>query len=118
MRFVSLQSISSTESVNEKIVKKKLDLARETQNTRKNLLSLFPPNPTPNTSTIIDSLQKTQTTLSASLARARYGLIRELVEVFDIKQDRLSTARERGGEWRIVGFTFPVPGDMRRQSFD
>jgi hypothetical protein len=57
----------------------------------------------------------------AAIARARYGLVRELVEVFDIVEvgGRPSLAGKPGikGEWNIVGSVLPVPGDIRRESY-
>jgi len=68
----------------------------------------------------IDTLQKASLDTSLSLARARAGLVQELVEVFDIVEvgGRPSllgnTKMALKGEWKIVDAVFPVPGDVRR----
>ncbi|EIM81834.1 uncharacterized protein STEHIDRAFT_36371, partial [Stereum hirsutum FP-91666 SS1] len=56
--------------------------------------------------------------LSDTLARARSGLVSELVEVFNIVEvgGRPPIGRKAGikGEWTIEGLVLPVPGDIRR----
>ncbi|KAL0565136.1 hypothetical protein V5O48_016894 [Marasmius crinis-equi] len=56
--------------------------------------------------------------LSSNIARARVGLVQELVEVFNIVEvgGRPSVGGKAGakGEWTIGGLILPVPGDIRR----
>ncbi|KAF9501425.1 hypothetical protein BDN71DRAFT_1485980 [Pleurotus eryngii] len=56
--------------------------------------------------------------LSATLARARSGLVQELVEVFNIVEvgGRPPIGGKAGtkGEWTIGDLILPVPGDIRR----
>lgn len=58
------------------------------------------------------------TTLSDTIARARSGLVQELVEVFSVVEvgGRPPIGGKAGtkGEWTIGGLVLPVPGDMRR----
>ena len=53
--------------------------------------------------------------LSATIARARSGLVQELVEVFNIVQvgGRPPIGSKAGtkGEWKIGDLILPVPGD-------
>ena len=64
--------------------------------------------------TTIDTLHRTALDSALSLARARAGLVQELVEVFDIVEvgGRPSLGGRAGvkGEWNIVGNVLPVPG--------
>jgi len=59
--------------------------------------------------------------LSDTLARARTGLVSELVEVFNIVEvgGRPPIGGKAGsrGEWTIGDLVLPVPGDIRRQFF-
>ena len=59
------------------------------------------------------------TALSDTIARARVGLIQELVEVFDVVQvgGRPAVGGMKGakGEWSIGGLILPVPGDVRSE---
>ena len=56
--------------------------------------------------------------LSLSLARARSGLVQELVEVFNVVEvgGRPPIGGKAGtkGEWTIGDLILPVPGDIRR----
>jgi hypothetical protein len=56
--------------------------------------------------------------LSITLARARSGLVQELVEVFNVVEvgGRPPVGGKAGtkGEWTIGGLILPVPGDIRR----
>ncbi|TFK66596.1 hypothetical protein BDN72DRAFT_823180 [Pluteus cervinus] len=56
--------------------------------------------------------------LGASIARARYELVQELVDVFPVVEvgGRPPIGGKAGtkGEWTIGGLILPVPGDMRR----
>ncbi|EKM56262.1 uncharacterized protein PHACADRAFT_93087 [Phanerochaete carnosa HHB-10118-sp] len=58
------------------------------------------------------------TSLSDTIARARSGLVQELVEVFSVVEvgGRPPIGGKAGtkGEWTIGGLVLPVPGDMRR----
>ena len=62
-----------------------------------------------------------QAVLQDALARARSGLVQELVEVFSIVEvgGRPPLGGKAGtkGEWTIGGLVLPVPGDIRRKSF-
>ena len=59
------------------------------------------------------------TALSDTIARARSGLVQELVEVFSVVEvgGRPPIGGKAGtkGEWTIGGLVLPVPGDMRRE---
>lgn len=56
-----------------------------------------------------------------TIARARSGLVSELVEVFNIVEvgGRPPIGGKAGtkGEWTIGGLVLPVPGDIRRMWF-
>lgn len=58
------------------------------------------------------------TNLSNALARARSGLVQELVEVFNVVEvgGRPPIGGKAGtkGEWTIGDLVLPVPGDIRR----
>ncbi|KJA16727.1 hypothetical protein HYPSUDRAFT_91147 [Hypholoma sublateritium FD-334 SS-4] len=58
------------------------------------------------------------TSLSAAIARARSGLVQELVEVFNVVEvgGRPPIGGKAGtkGEWTIGDLILPVPGDIRR----
>jgi len=58
--------------------------------------------------------------LSQTIARARSGLVQELVEVFHVVEvgGRPAVGGRPGarGEWTIGGLVLPVPGDVRRTS--
>lgn len=57
--------------------------------------------------------------LSATVARARSGLVQELVEVFNVVEvgGRPPIGGKSGtkGEWTIGDLILPVPGDIRRE---
>lgn len=57
--------------------------------------------------------------LSATVARARSGLVQELVEVFNVVEvgGRPPIGGKSGtkGEWTIGDLILPVPGDIRRK---
>ena len=59
--------------------------------------------------------------LSNALARARGGLVQELVEVFSVVEvggrPALGARAGARGEWTVGGLVLPVPGDIRRLSF-
>ena len=59
-------------------------------------------------------------TLSLTIARARSGLVQELVEVFNVVEvgGRPPIGGKAGtkGEWTIGDLILPVPGDMRRNN--
>src|SRR5205823_4227874 len=69
---------------------------------------------------IAELVRQTQllTSLQDALARARSGLVQELVEVFGIVEvgGRPPLGGKAGskGEWTIGGLVLPVPGDIRR----
>ncbi|GJE98354.1 hypothetical protein PsYK624_145830 [Phanerochaete sordida] len=56
--------------------------------------------------------------LSDTIARARSGLVQELVEVFSVVEvggrPPIGVKAGTKGEWTIGGLVLPVPGDMRR----
>ena len=58
--------------------------------------------------------------LSSTIARARSGLVQELVEVFNVVEvgGRPPIGGKAGtkGEWTIGDLILPVPGDMRRKN--
>jgi len=58
--------------------------------------------------------------LSATISRARAGLVQELIEVFNVVEvgGRPPIGGKAGikGEWTIGDLILPVPGDMRRAS--
>lgn len=59
--------------------------------------------------------------LSTTIARARSGLVQELVEVFNVVEvgGRPPIGGKAGtkGEWTIGDLILPVPGDIRREYF-
>ena len=79
-----------------------------------------PPPPTSFESNISKDTQQLAA-LSDTIARARVGLIQELVEVFCVVQvgGRPAVGGMKGakGEWSICGLTLPVPGDVRRKFY-
>ncbi|PIL26847.1 hypothetical protein GSI_11027 [Ganoderma sinense ZZ0214-1] len=66
----------------------------------------------------IEDLQAQMVVLSDTIARARSGLVQELVEVFSVVEvgGRPPIGGKAGtkGEWTIGGLVLPVPGDIRR----
>ncbi|KAF9057024.1 UV radiation resistance protein and autophagy-related subunit 14-domain-containing protein [Panaeolus papilionaceus] len=112
----------------------RLRALRETLASRRRTLSLAKlqssasssPNPSSSTSTSaspsitshITDLFSQLTALSQAIARARAGLVQELVEVFNIVEvgGRPPIGGKAGtkGEWTIGDLILPVPGDMRR----
>ncbi|KAI0747216.1 UV radiation resistance protein and autophagy-related subunit 14-domain-containing protein [Daedaleopsis nitida] len=66
----------------------------------------------------IDELQAQMSMLFDAIARARSGLIQELVEVFSVVEvggrPPLGVKAGTKGEWTIGGLVLPVPGDIRR----
>ena len=67
----------------------------------------------------IEELQAQMAVLSDTIARARSGLVQELVEVFSVVEvgGRPPIGGKAGtkGEWTIGGLVLPVPGDIRRE---
>ncbi|PIL26843.1 hypothetical protein GSI_11023 [Ganoderma sinense ZZ0214-1] len=67
----------------------------------------------------IEDLQVQMAVLSDTIARARSGLVQELVEVFSVVEvgGRPPIGGKAGtkGEWTIGGLVLPVPGDIRRE---
>jgi hypothetical protein len=59
--------------------------------------------------------------LSTTIARARSGLVQELVEVFNVVEvgGRPPIGGKAGtkGEWTIGDLILPVPGDIRREYY-
>ncbi|CCL98323.1 uncharacterized protein FIBRA_00317 [Fibroporia radiculosa] len=66
----------------------------------------------------VDEAKYDLAALSDTLARARSGLVQELVEVFSVVEvgGRPPLGGKAGtkGEWTIGGLVLPVPGDIRR----
>ncbi|KAI0706905.1 UV radiation resistance protein and autophagy-related subunit 14-domain-containing protein [Cerioporus squamosus] len=66
----------------------------------------------------IEELQAQMSQMSDAIARARSGLVQELVEVFSVVEvgGRPPLGGKAGtkGEWTIGGLVLPVPGDIRR----
>ncbi|KAI1785081.1 UV radiation resistance protein and autophagy-related subunit 14-domain-containing protein [Ganoderma leucocontextum] len=66
----------------------------------------------------MEDLQGQMAVLSDTIARARSGLVQELVEVFSVVEvgGRPPIGGKAGtkGEWTIGGLVLPVPGDIRR----
>jgi hypothetical protein len=66
----------------------------------------------------IDEATYQLTAMADTVARARSGLVQELVEVFSVVEvgGRPPIGGKAGtkGEWTIGGLVLPVPGDMRR----
>ena len=81
-----------------------------------------PPSPTranqDPTASRIAELQASLQTLQDSLARARQGLVQELVDVFAVVEvggrPAAGVRAATRGAWSIGGLVLPVPGDMRR----
>jgi hypothetical protein len=103
------------------VARQRLQALRETLATRRRTLSqakLLPPAP-------LDPLitrEVTQLNARAdTIARARSGLVSELVEVFNIVEvgGRPPIGGKAGtkGEWTIGDLVLPVPGDIRRMCF-
>ncbi|KAF5380108.1 hypothetical protein D9615_006247 [Tricholomella constricta] len=97
----------------------RLRALREELAARRRTLSaaLLLPHPTP---TNYAAQRETQelSALSVTLARARSGLVQELVEVFNVVEvgGRPPIGGKAGtkGEWTIGDLILPVPGDIRR----
>jgi hypothetical protein len=103
------------------VARQRLQALRENLATRRRTLSqakLLPPAP-------LDPLitrEVTQLNARAdTIARARSGLVSELVEVFNIVEvgGRPPIGGKAGtkGEWTIGDLVLPVPGDIRRACF-
>ena len=103
------------------VARQRLQALRENLATRRRTLSqakLLPPAP-------LDPLitrEVTQLNVRAdTIARARSGLVSELVEVFNIVEvgGRPPIGGKAGtkGEWTIGDLVLPVPGDIRRMCF-
>jgi autophagy-related ATG14-like protein len=103
------------------VARQRLRVLRENLATRRRTLSqakLLPPAP-------LDPLiarEVTQLNARAeTIARARSGLVSELVEVFNIVEvgGRPPIGGKAGtkGEWTIGDLVLPVPGDIRRTCF-
>ncbi|KIM85568.1 hypothetical protein PILCRDRAFT_816764 [Piloderma croceum F 1598] len=110
-----LCSLASLRKDNEN-KRERLKLLRENIANRRRTLAmavqLSPPPP-------LNHLQSQEsTTLSNALARARSGLVQELVEVFNVVEvgGRPPIGGKAGtkGEWTICELVLPVPGDIRR----
>jgi hypothetical protein len=94
-------------------LRENLDSRRKTLASAKRLL------PSPQDRSLSKEIQEL-TTLSTTLARARLGLVQELVEVFNVVEvggrPQLGGRPGTKGEWMIGELVLPVPGDIRRES--
>ncbi|KAF8156557.1 UV radiation resistance protein/autophagy-related protein 14 [Crassisporium funariophilum] len=83
-----------------------------------NLSASYMHSPTPGTAPSPSREAEGLSNLSSTIARARSGLVQELVEVFNIVEvgGRPPIGGKAGtkGEWTIGDLILPVPGDMRR----
>ncbi len=101
----------------------RLRVLRESLSSRRRTLStvkLQSPRPLSQSSGDIAREVQELTSLSATIARARSGLVQELVEVFNVVEvgGRPPIGGKAGtkGEWTIGDLILPVPGDIRRES--
>ncbi|KXN87803.1 hypothetical protein AN958_08119 [Leucoagaricus sp. SymC.cos] len=99
----------------------RLRVLRESLASRRRSLSaakLQPPRPSSRPSGGISREAQELASLSATIARARSGLVQELVEVFNVVEvgGRPPIGGKAGtkGEWTIGDLILPVPGDIRR----
>lgn len=99
----------------------RLRILRESLASRRRTLSaakLQSPRPSSRSSGISREAQELGS-LSATIARARSGLVQELVEVFHVVEvgGRPPIGGKAGtkGEWTIGDLILPVPGDIRRE---
>ncbi|KAF9258391.1 hypothetical protein L218DRAFT_974904 [Marasmius fiardii PR-910] len=98
----------------------RLQTLRENLATRRRTLSAAKLMTFPNPSLQSQLARETQelSLLSANIARARSGLVQELVEVFNVVEvgGRPPIGGRAGtkGEWTIGDLILPVPGDIRR----
>lgn len=70
------------------------------------------------TQELINECTQAHLALQDALARARQGLVQELVDVFAVVEvggrPAAGVRAATRGEWAIGGLVLPVPGDMRR----
>ncbi|KAG7088969.1 hypothetical protein E1B28_012915 [Marasmius oreades] len=98
----------------------RLQTLRENLATRRRTLSAATLMITPNSSVqaLVNRESQELSSLSANIARARSGLVQELVEVFNVVEvgGRPPVGGKAGtkGEWTIADLILPVPGDIRR----
>ncbi|KAG9311940.1 hypothetical protein JVU11DRAFT_8201 [Chiua virens] len=98
--------------------RERLRQLRESLAARRRTLSAARLVPTPPLDNMTAKETQELHTLSAALARARSGLVQELVEVFHVVEvgGRPPIGGKAGtkGEWTIGDLILPVPGDIRR----
>jgi hypothetical protein len=98
-------------------LRQSLSARRQTLTSARSSSSNSPPSHKQN----IDATQKKLDELSGALARARSGLVQELVEVFHVVEvggrPPLGGRTGTKGEWSIGNLVLPVPGDIRRERF-
>jgi len=104
-------------SLTDKVERDRLRALRESLASRRRMISAAklqttPPIPPSREAEILSNL-------SIAIARARSGLVQELVEIFNIVEvgGRPPIGGKAGtkGEWTIGDLILPVPGDMRRK---
>ncbi|KAN0085621.1 UV radiation resistance protein and autophagy-related subunit 14 domain containing protein [Tylopilus felleus] len=102
--------------------RERLRQLRESLAARRRTLSAARLVPAPPLDTLTAKETQELHVLSAALARARSGLVQELVEVFHVVEvgGRPPIGGKAGtkGEWTIGDLILPVPGDIRRYSPD
>ncbi|EPQ53789.1 hypothetical protein GLOTRDRAFT_117086 [Gloeophyllum trabeum ATCC 11539] len=98
--------------------RERLRSLRESLATRRRNISAAKLLPVPALDPIISRESQELSALSDTLARARSGLVQELVEVFHVVEvgGRPPIGGKAGtkGEWTIGDLVLPVPGDIRR----
>ncbi|PBK88344.1 hypothetical protein ARMGADRAFT_937461 [Armillaria gallica] len=96
----------------------RLRALRETLATRRQTLSAAKLQPQPSITHQASREAQELKALSVTIARARSGLVQELVEVFNVVEvgGRPPIGGKAGtkGEWTIGDLILPVPGDIRR----
>jgi len=101
--------------------RQRLRFLRENLAMRRQTLSQAKLLPLPSVDQLVVRESQQIAALSDTLARARTGLVSELVEVFNIVEvgGRPPIGGKAGtrGEWTIGDLVLPVPGDIRRQFF-
>ncbi|KII91388.1 hypothetical protein PLICRDRAFT_38138 [Plicaturopsis crispa FD-325 SS-3] len=98
--------------------REQLRALRENLATRRQTLSAAKLLPTASLDHLTTRATQDLSSLSATIARARSGLVQELVEVFNVVEvgGRPPIGGKAGtkGEWTIGDLVLPVPGDIRR----
>ncbi|KAK0458249.1 UV radiation resistance protein and autophagy-related subunit 14-domain-containing protein [Desarmillaria tabescens] len=112
-----MNGLASMRKDNEK-KRDRLRALRETLATRRQTLSAAKLQPQPSIAHQATREAQELKALSVTIARARSGLVQELVEVFNVVEvgGRPPIGGKAGtkGEWTIGDLILPVPGDIRR----